>query len=44
MTLQNRHLRPFRAAIEAGVATVMSAFHTLDATPMTATSRSCGST
>ncbi|NMR20690.1 beta-glucosidase [Cellulomonas fimi] len=36
VTLHNRHLRPFRAAVEAGVATVMSAFHTLDATPMTA--------
>lgn len=36
VTLQNRHLRPFRAAVEAGVATVMSAFHTLDRVPMTA--------
>ncbi len=34
--LHNRHLRPFRAAVRAGVATVMSAFHTLDGTPMTA--------
>lgn len=34
--LQNRHLRPFRAAVEAGVATVMSAFHALDTVPMTA--------
>lgn len=36
VTLQNRHLRPFRAAVDAGVATVMSAFHTLDRVPMTA--------
>ncbi|WP_223147513.1 glycoside hydrolase family 3 N-terminal domain-containing protein [Georgenia wutianyii] len=36
VTLHNRHLRPFRAAVDAGVATVMSAFHTLDGTPMTA--------
>jgi len=36
VTLHNRHLRPFRAAVDAGVATVMSAFHTLDRTPMTA--------
>lgn len=36
VTLHNRHLRPFVAAVEAGVATVMTAFHTLDATPMTA--------
>lgn len=36
VTLHNRHLRPFRATVEAGVATVMSAFHTLDRTPMTA--------
>lgn len=35
-TLHNRHLRPFRAAVRAGVATVMSAFHTLDRVPMTA--------
>ena len=36
VTLHNRHLRPFVAAVEAGVATVMTAFHTLDRTPMTA--------
>lgn len=36
VTLHNRHLRPFEAAVEAGVATVMTAFHTLDGTPMTA--------
>ncbi|MCL3861238.1 glycoside hydrolase family 3 N-terminal domain-containing protein [Actinotalea sp. K2] len=36
ITLHNRHLRPFRAVIDAGVATVMSAFHTLDAVPVTA--------
>ena len=36
VTLQNRHLLPFRAAVDAGVATVMSAFHTLDRVPMTA--------
>lgn len=36
VTLHNRHLRPYRAAVQAGVATVMSAFHTLDGTPMTA--------
>ena len=36
VTLHNRHLRPFRAAVDAGVATVMSAFHTLDGLPMTA--------
>ena len=36
VTLQNRHLRPFRTAVDAGVATVMSAFHTLDRVPMTA--------
>ncbi|WP_199421758.1 glycoside hydrolase family 3 N-terminal domain-containing protein [Actinotalea solisilvae] len=36
VTLHNRHLRPFVAAVEAGVATVMTAFHTLDGTPMTA--------
>lgn len=35
-TLHNRHLRPFRAAVDARVATVMSAFHTLDTVPMTA--------
>lgn len=36
VTLHNRHLRPFAAAVDAGVATVMTAFHTLDRTPMTA--------
>ncbi|WP_024285190.1 glycoside hydrolase family 3 N-terminal domain-containing protein [Cellulomonas sp. KRMCY2] len=36
LTLHNRHLRPFAAAVDAGVATVMTAFHTLDGTPMTA--------
>ena len=36
VTLHNRHLRPFAAAVDAGVATVMTAFHTLDGTPMTA--------
>ncbi len=36
VTLHNRHLQPFTAAVEAGVATVMTAFHTLDGTPMTA--------
>jgi len=36
VTLHNRHLRPFRAAVDAGVATVMSAFPTVDGTPMTA--------
>lgn len=36
VTLHNRHLRPFVAAVDAGVATVMTAFHTLDRTPMTA--------
>ncbi|MHB1064733.1 MAG: glycoside hydrolase family 3 N-terminal domain-containing protein [Georgenia sp.] len=36
VTLHNRHLQPFAAAVEAGVATVMTAFHTLDGTPMTA--------
>lgn len=36
VTLHNRHLRPFRAAVDAGVATVMSAFHSVDGTPMTA--------
>ncbi|ACQ81819.1 glycoside hydrolase family 3 domain protein [Beutenbergia cavernae DSM 12333] len=36
VTLHNRHLRPFAAAVDAGVGTVMTAFHTLDGTPMTA--------
>ncbi|MGB7981394.1 MAG: glycoside hydrolase family 3 N-terminal domain-containing protein, partial [Candidatus Nanopelagicales bacterium] len=36
LTLHNRELRPFVAALGAGVATVMTAFHTLDRTPMTA--------
>lgn len=36
VTLHRRHLRPFEAAVGAGVATVMTAFHTLDGTPMTA--------
>ena len=36
VTLHDRHMRPFAAAVDAGVATVMTAFHTLDRTPMTA--------
>ncbi len=35
-TLHHVHVRPFREAVAAGVATVMSAFHTLDGVPMTA--------
>lgn len=36
VTLHNRHLQPFEAAVGAGVASVMTAFHTVDGTPMTA--------
>lgn len=34
LTLRNAHLRPFRAAVEAGVATVMAAFSDVDGIPM----------
>jgi beta-glucosidase len=33
-TLRNLHLRPFRAAVEAGVCTVMAAFNDVDGIPM----------
>ncbi|MGO4597235.1 glycoside hydrolase family 3 N-terminal domain-containing protein [Terrabacter sp. 2RAF25] len=33
-TLRNLHLRPFKAAVEAGVHTVMAAFNDVDGTPM----------
>jgi beta-glucosidase len=33
-TLRNLHLRPFRAAVEAGVLSVMAAFNDVDGTPM----------
>ena len=33
-TLRNLHLRPFRAAVEAGCATVMAAFTDVDGVPM----------
>ena len=33
-TLRNVHLRPFRAAVEAGCATVMAAFNDVDGVPM----------
>lgn len=33
-TLRNLHLRPFRAAVDAGVTTVMTAFTDVDGTPM----------
>ncbi|PWD49977.1 beta-glucosidase [Serinibacter arcticus] len=33
-TLRNQHLRPFRAAVEAGVGTVMAAFCDVDGIPM----------
>ena len=33
-TLRNLHLRPFKAAVEAGVSTVMAAFNDVDGTPM----------
>jgi beta-glucosidase len=33
-TLRNLHLRPFHAAVEAGVCTVMAAFNDVDGTPM----------
>ncbi len=36
VTLHDRHLRPFAAAVDAGVSTAMTAFHTLDRTPITA--------
>ena len=35
-TLHNEVLPPFRAAVEAGVATVMNGFHTLNGQPVTA--------
>jgi beta-glucosidase len=38
-TLRNLHLRPFRAAVEAGVMTVMAAFNDVDGTPMHAHER-----
>ena len=33
-TLRNLHLRPFRAAVESGVLSVMAAFNDVDGTPM----------
>jgi beta-glucosidase len=33
-TLRNLHLRPFKAAVDAGVLTVMAAFNDVDGTPM----------
>ncbi|GAB3887307.1 glycoside hydrolase family 3 N-terminal domain-containing protein [Terrabacter terrigena] len=33
-TLRNLHLRPFKAAVDAGVHTVMAAFNDVDGTPM----------
>src|SRR5665811_2334977 len=33
-TLRNLHLRPFRAAVQAGCATVMAAFTDVDGAPM----------
>ncbi|WP_392543817.1 glycoside hydrolase family 3 N-terminal domain-containing protein [Oryzobacter telluris] len=33
-TLRNLHLRPFRAAVDAGVTTLMAAFNDVDGTPM----------
>jgi beta-glucosidase len=33
-TLRNLHLRPFRAAVDAGVCTVMAAFNDVDGVPM----------
>lgn len=33
-TLRNLHLRPFKAAVDAGVTTVMAAFNDVDGTPM----------
>ncbi|KQZ90229.1 hypothetical protein ASD62_13940 [Phycicoccus sp. Root563] len=33
-TLRNLHLRPFKAAVDAGVATIMAAFNDVDGTPM----------
>jgi beta-glucosidase len=33
-TLRNLHLRPFKAAVDAGVMTVMAAFNDVDGTPM----------
>jgi beta-glucosidase len=38
-TLRNVHLRPFRACVDAGAATVMSAFNDLDGVPMTMNGR-----
>ena len=37
--LRNVHLRPFRAAVEAGVASVMTSFSELDGVPATASER-----
>lgn len=37
--LRNVHLRPFRAAVEAGVATVMTSFSEVDGVPVTANER-----
>lgn len=34
ITLRNSHLRPFRAAVDAGVGTVMAAFSDVDGIPM----------
>ncbi|MCU1538619.1 MAG: glycoside hydrolase family 3 domain protein [Humibacillus sp.] len=38
-TLRNLHLRPFRAALDAGVLSVMAAFNDVDGTPMHAHER-----
>ncbi|TQM65142.1 glycoside hydrolase family 3 N-terminal domain-containing protein [Humibacillus xanthopallidus] len=38
-TLRNLHLRPFKAAVDAGVTTVMAAFNDVDGTPMHAHER-----
>lgn len=38
-TLRNLHLRPFRAAVQAGCATVMAAFTDIDGVPMHANRR-----
>ena len=38
-TLRNLHLRPFKDAVDAGVATVMAAFNDVDGTPMHAHER-----
>jgi beta-glucosidase len=37
--LRNVHLRPFRAAVEAGVATIMTSFSEVDGVPATANER-----